>query len=151
MAATRGPIPQRTDETVRRNVGEPVDKVPAFGPVEVPELGLGVTHFLVADLYEAMKNSAQAKYFEPTDWQYARLTLHQVNQTLLTTENIPAMKLAALNQMLASLLLTEGDRRRVRIEVERKNPEGGQVLNFADAMKSRVQSTQGQVPGGGCS
>lgn len=143
MAATRGPIPQRSDDTIRRNVGEPIDKVSAIGTVVAPELGLGLTHFLVQDLYDSMKESAQAKYFEPSDWQFARLTLDQLNKELLYGSGaIGAMKLSAINQMLTSLLLTEGDRRRVRIEIERQtgDKKPGEVVNFADAMRARMQS-----------
>lgn len=48
------------------------------------------------------------------------------------------MKLQVLNQMMSTLLLTEGDRRRVRMEVERTaapTTEGGKVLTMADHFK----------------
>src|SRR5690349_12382758 len=84
MPGLSGPVPARSDQRVRRNEPEiPIDKIPAIGPVDVPELDLGGwVHPLVSDLYEAMKNSAQSKYFEPSDWAYARLTLYVVNDML---------------------------------------------------------------------
>jgi len=94
--------------------------------VEIPELGdishLGETHPLIEEMYESMKQSASVKFFEPTDWQFARLTLYTLNQELIAAQHngkpVGAMKLTAINQMLSALLLTEGDRRRARIEIE---------------------------------
>lgn len=117
----KGPIPQREDETVRRNKPEvPVTKIGVSGPVVIPDLGIPNAHPMVKDLYESMKISGQARYLEPSDWQYARVTFHFLNKLLKTRKGPPsAMMLATVNQMMTSLLLTEGDRRRVRIEVER--------------------------------
>lgn len=138
VAATRGPVPERTDQTVRHS--EPVDKVEVFGEVEVPELNLDNPHPLVVDLYESMKESAQARYYEPSDWQYARLTFHELNK-MLYAEKTSAMLLTAINQMLTALILTEGDRRRVRIEVERKQgkPEGV-VIDAAKQFKQWLEA-----------
>lgn len=149
MAATRGPVPDRTEQTVRRNIGEPVDKVTAIGVVSVPELGdisyRGETHQLVEDLYQSMVDSAQRRYYEPTDWQFARLALYALNEELVFARQngkpVGAMKLTALNQMLTSLLLTEGDRRRVRIEVERSG-EGGEVLSLEDAFRKKLEGSK---------
>lgn len=134
-----GPIPKRDDERVRRNTPDvPVTKVTAIGTVEVPDLGITNPHPLVRDLYESLKDSAQSRFYEPSDWQYARLTLHFVNK-LVRAKQPSAMMLATANSMLTSLLMTEGDRRRVRLEVERnQNPEGAQVLEVADLFKQQL-------------
>jgi hypothetical protein len=127
-----------------------------IGPVKIPELGDmsydGETHPLVTDMYESIKQSAAVKYYEPTDWQFARLALYTLNQELIAARNmgkpIGAMKLTAINQMLSALLLTEGDRRRVRLEVER-NPlpdNGGTVVDVTDVLKQRL--AQAQASGG---
>ncbi|SHS98351.1 Uncharacterised protein [Mycobacteroides abscessus subsp. abscessus] len=140
MAGSRGPIAERSDATVRRNIGDPITKIDATGQVQVPDLDLANAHPLVKDIYQSMKDSAQARYYEPTDWQYARLTLYAVNEMLLDPKGIGAMKLTAVNQMLTSLLLTEGDRRRVRIEIERKpaGPEGV-VIDAQDQFKQWME------------
>ncbi|AKU42355.1 terminase small subunit [Mycobacterium phage UnionJack] len=145
-AATRGPVPERTDQTVRHS--EPVDKIEVFGEVKVPALGdisyRGETHPIIQDLYQAMQDSGQSKFYEPSDWQVARLTLLALNEELIAARHqnkpIGAMKLTALNQMLTALMLTEGDRRRVRIELERKpsQPEGV-VINAADQFKKWLE------------
>ena len=88
---------------------------------------------MVTEIYESMKKSAQKKYYEPTDWAFAKVTLHFLNK-LLYSPKPSAQMLASVNSMLASLLLTEGDRRRVRIEVERNpNPtQDAKVVSIAD-------------------
>ncbi|AEK32597.1 terminase small subunit [Mycobacterium phage George] len=145
-AATRGPVPERTDQTVRHS--EPVDKIEVFGEVRVPDLGdvsfRGETHPIIKDLYQAMQESGQSRFYEPSDWQVARLALLALNEELVAARHgdkpIGAMKLTALNQMLTTLMLTEGDRRRVRIELERKpsQPEGV-VINAADQFKKWLE------------
>ncbi|UJD20844.1 terminase small subunit [Mycobacterium phage Zimmer] len=153
MAGTRGPIGKRDEERVRRNVPEnPTETVVVHGAVVIPELGdisfNGETHPLITDMYDAMKASAAVKYYEPTDWQFARLTLFTLNQELIFARDngkpVGAMKLTAINQMLSALLLTEGDRRRVRLEIER-NPgdsPAGKLVDVTDMLKQRLAASQ---------
>ena len=154
MAGTRGPIPKRDEERIRRNIPEdPTVTIQAIGVVEIPELGDvsfdGETHPLITDMYESIKQSAAVKYYEPTDWQFARLALHTLNAELVAARQqgrpIGAMKLTAINQMLSALLLTEGDRRRVRLEIERApaSKETGKVLDVTDMLKQRLSASGG--------
>lgn len=154
MAGKRGPVGKRDEERVRRNTPDtPTETVQMIGPVETPELGdishKGETHPLVLDLYNSIKESAAVKFYEPTDWQFARLTLFALNQELIASRNhgnpMGAMKLTAINQMLSSLLLTEGERRRVRLEVERApaGPSDGQVIGITDVLKQRLAANGG--------
>ncbi|ARQ94658.1 hypothetical protein MHAS_01169 [Mycolicibacterium hassiacum DSM 44199] len=151
---TRGPIGKRDEERVRRNINEnPTETIQVIGPVEIPDLGdvshLGETHPLIEEMYESIKKSAAVKYYEPTDWQFARLALYTLNQELIAAQHqgkpIGAMKLTAINQMLSALLLTEGDRRRVRLEIERApaDPTGGKVVDVTDVLKQRLAKASG--------
>ncbi|AHG23787.1 minor tail protein [Mycobacterium phage EagleEye] len=158
MAGTRGPIGKRDEERVRRNTPDsPTETVVVHGAVQIPELGdvsyLGETHPLIEDLYDSIKKSAAVKYYEPTDWQIARLTLYTLNEELIAARHqgkpVGAMKLTAINQMLSSLLLTEGDRRRVRLEIERKgtgDSPTGQVVDMTQMLKQRL--AQAKASGG---
>ncbi|QGJ87732.1 hypothetical protein SEA_BIANCATRI92_5 [Mycobacterium phage BiancaTri92] len=157
MAGTRGPIGKRDEERVRRNKpDQETETVQVIGTVKPPELGdvshLGETHPLIIEMYDSIKASAAVKYYEPTDWQFARLTLYTLNQELIAAQHngkpVGAMKLTAINQMLSSLLLTEGDRRRVRLEVERSpgDPTAGKVVDMTDMLKQRL--AQAQASGG---
>lgn len=150
----RGPIPKRDEERIRRNIPEnPTETIQVIGTVEIPDLGdishMGETHPLVEEMYEAMRNSASVKFFEPTDWAYARLTLHTLNAELIYARQngkpVGAMKLTAITGMLSALLLTEGDRRRARLEVERApvDAAGGRVLDVTDMLRQRLASNGG--------
>lgn len=133
----RGPTPNRSDQVVRRNKkATPVDKVTAIGAVRVPELDFDDPHPIVRDLYRSLTESAQNKYYEPSDWQYARLALHFADQ-LLKSERPNGQLLTTVNQMLNGLLVSEGDRRRVQLEIERNQAEGV-VLDVAQLFRDRL-------------
>lgn len=136
----RGPIPKRSDERVRRNSDGKTEKVTAIGPVEVPELGIPNPHPIVEDLYRSLNESAQKKYYEPSDWAHARFTLHFADK-LLKSSRPSAQMLVAVNQSLSLLLMTEGDRRRVQLEVERTQAEGV-VVDVASVIRQRLVAAQ---------
>lgn len=137
MAGTRGPIPKRSNERIRRNAeGKNVEKVTAIGAVMIPPLNLDDPHPIITDLYRSLTESAQRKYYEPSDWQYARLTLHFADQ-LLKSSRPSAQLLATVNQMLNSLLVSEGDRRRVQLEIERNDAQQV-VVDVAQVFRDRL-------------
>lgn len=137
--AQYGPVPKRSEELIRRNKPEvPVDKVTTIGRVEVPELGIEDPHPLVVDLYNSLSESGQSRFYEPSDYQYARFCLHFAD-SLLKSSRPSAQLLASVSGMLSNLLVSEGDRRRVRLEIERKVGSGdGQVLQVADMFRQRL-------------
>lgn len=119
--AFSGPIPKRSEERIRRNIPDvPIQKVIAEGTVEAPGLGIDGPHPMILDFWRALRESAQTKYYEPTDWQFARFTLHFANKLLMSSKPSSQM-LKEVNSALSNLLVTEGDRRRVRMEIERTN------------------------------
>ncbi|WP_338601654.1 hypothetical protein [Saccharopolyspora sp. SCSIO 74807] len=124
---TRGPVPKRADQRIRRNHAD-IDTVTVTEEgqgVACPDLGLEDPHPLVVDWYRALTESAQSKYFEPSDWQTARLVAHEVDRYLRSARPSSQM-FAALMSAMSDLLVTEGARRRARIEIER-----GQVTEKA--------------------
>lgn len=145
-----GPPPKRDEERVRRNKPDrPTATVTAIGVVQIPEMGdlshLGETHPLIEEMYQSIKDSAITQFYEPTDWQFARITLYALNEELIAAKHngkpIGAMKLAAIIQMLSALMLTEGDRRRARIEIERApSNNGAKVIGLTDVLKQRLAS-----------
>lgn len=144
MALGTGPIRKRDDERIRRNKDDvETETVTAIGTVPVPDLGMhslgcAVLHPVAKMLYESLKNSAQSRFYEESDWAFARLTTYILND-MLNDGNISAMKLTALNQMFSNLLLTEGDRRRVRLEIERTGDQKtASVTSISDIYKERL-------------
>ena len=133
----RGPVPKRSDQRVRRNKAEvPVEKVESIGVVAVPELGFDDPHFLTVDLYRSLSESAQSRYYEASDYQIARSVLHFLDQQFKTSRPSGQMVQSLFSQ-LTDLLLTEGARRRVRLEVERAQA-GGDVIEVADLFRRRL-------------
>ncbi|MFD0918885.1 hypothetical protein ACFQ16_03935 [Saccharopolyspora rosea] len=85
--------------------------------VRQPELGFEA-HPLVVDWYQSLGESAQARYFEPSDWQTSRLVAYSMDRYVRSARPSSQM-FAALMSAMSDLLVTEGARRRVRIEIER--------------------------------
>ena len=133
----RGPIPKRSDQRVRRNKPEGgIDKVEAIGVVRAPQLGFVEPHPLTEDLFRSLAESAQSRYYEPSDYEMARSVLFFLDQQFKSSRP-SAQMVAALFSQLTDLLVTEGARRRVRLEVERQQ-SGGEVLDVADMFRKRL-------------
>ena len=133
----RGPVPKRSDQRVRRNKPEtPVDTVEAIGVVPVPELGFDDPHPLTVDLYTSLAQSAQSRYYEPSDYNVARAVLHFMDKQF-KADRPSGQMVTALFSQLTDLLVTEGARRRVRLEVERAQA-GGDLIDVADLFRARL-------------
>lgn len=146
MAGLHGPIPKRSDERIRRNAADPIDKVTTIGKVKIPPLGINNPHPFITELYESMKVSGQSKFYEPSDWAHAKFTFHFANKLLRSTKP-SAQMLASVSQMMTSLMLTEGDRRRLRIEVDRTDSVGTEteVPNVVAMFKDQLSRQQKQA------
>lgn len=141
MAGITGPVPKRSDERIRRNAEViPIEKLAAAGLVIAPALALDDPHPMVVNFYDSLKESAQAKYYEPSDWEYARYVMYFINKLLRQQGNPSAVMFAAINTALSNLLVTEGDRRRVRIEVERDGQEAD-ITDIATYFRERAQKS----------
>lgn len=118
----RGPVPKRSDRRIRRNKdGGEVERLSVDGgPVEVPPLGFP-THAIAEAWYASLAESGQARYFEPSDWQAARVVAHEVGR-MLNSGKASGQMLTAVWSAMSDLLTTEAARRRVRMEIERDKP-----------------------------
>lgn len=126
-----GPVPKRSSDRGRQPYDNVIEKVQAFGVVSKPKLGLGNdVHPIITDFWDSIGESAQSRYYEPSDWQYLRVSLHFLNK-LLNTGKPSAQMLTVVNQMLTDLLVSEGSRRRVRLEIEREQTNDN-VVNISD-------------------
>jgi hypothetical protein len=131
-------MPKRSDQLIRRNKQDiPVEKLEVFGAVVAPPLGITDPHPIIREMYISLKESGQARYYEPSDWQYARFVMHFADQ-LIKSARPSGQMLATVQTMMSNLLMTEGDRRRVRLEVERTTDSGGEVLQVADLFRQRL-------------
>lgn len=129
----RGPVPKRSDQRRRANdTGVERAEVDAPPLAEPPALRPGL-HPLAVAWYDALAESGQSRYYEPSDWMFAQI----IAEAIAEYASNPG-KAATLNAILAgstSLLVTEGDRRRLRLELTRTGPdpdEQAAVLAIAD-------------------
>ena len=137
----RGPVPKRSDQRVRRNLESRPDKVKATGGRVKGPPASSSWHVAARRWYRSLGVSGQATYFEPSDWEHARLLAELLSDEL---SRIPrASMINAILAAMRGLGTTEADRRRMRIEVERgADPDAG------DGEVSELDSYRRRVAGG---
>mgnify|MGYP006971734668 FL=1 len=132
-----GPVPKRSDQRVRRNkVVTPIDRVPARGRVVKPVLGFEA-HPLVERLWDSLQESAQTRFYEPSDWAWASVVLHDLDRYLRRPQPSGQM-FTALESAMSRLLVTEGARRQLRVEVDRQEVVEGP--DVAALLKERLEA-----------
>lgn len=141
-----GPAPKKDAERRRRNTTPDnggLSAIPAevvnldnliAGEVEVPVADES-WHAIAKQIWESQKTSGQALYMEPSDWSMLYLLCESISRDLnpqfvgLTEAGEPVheiipLKGASLNAYLKGfndLLVAEGGRRKLRLELERKS------------------------------
>jgi hypothetical protein len=129
-----GPIPKRSEERRRRNKddGPELIQAPAGGPEDLPDLPEPdpLWHPIAVDWYLSLRESGQAAFYEPSDWAVARYAADLMSKVLMSERGPNGQLVAALNSVMSSLLTTEGDRRRARMELERK-PAGTKLASVS--------------------
>ena len=123
----RGPIGKRSEERMGHRSKEEKDsitKAPSGAPMDLPDLPDAdpLWHPIAADWYLSLRESGQAAFYQPSDWAVARYVAELMSRGLSSDRAPNGQYVAALNSAMASLLTTEGDRRRARMELERKKP-----------------------------
>jgi hypothetical protein len=68
--------------------------------------------------YEALGQSGQSDFYEPSDWAEA-FYIAEVMHINLQQGKFSSMLFAAVGSASARLMTTEGDRRRLRVELQR--------------------------------
>lgn len=154
-----GPTPKRSDRRLghtSKASRERASKAAAASKVSVPRAD-PEWHPVAKQLYESLKKSGQAQFFEASDWGTAWLLAESISRELspqpmvvgkgehaqIEMVELPpkGASLAAWLKGLSSLLATEGDRRRLRLELERpktgKEGEAAGVSWLDDARRRR--------------
>lgn len=140
---SRGPVPKRSSQRRRQNKdSEPQSALSgARSAVEQPPADKK-WHATARAWYEALGTSGQSVFYEASDWATAYLLAESMSRDLKpqvvgvseeTGEPVMAViplkgaSLAAYLKGFSVLLVTEGDRRRARLELERAQAgDGGQ-------------------------
>lgn len=146
-----GPIPKRSDQ----KVGHPhvakaqAPKISGRGrarkvknvPVANPDW-----HPAAKDWYDSLKKSGQSDYYEASDWAFARLIADEISEYKQTTDKYgnpvrSPMRLTAIMQGMTLLLTTEGDRRRVNIELTEEEAETGVAENVVKDYMAQLRKS----------
>lgn len=131
-----GPPPKRSDQRRRRNKVE-IDRAPADGewgePLEPAEHSETALRF-----WEALRHSGQAQFYQASDWAAAELVVIAIDAF---AKKPSAVMLASINSAMSSLLVTEGDRRRMRLELERQKAPGDEIADVSElSYRRRLKS-----------
>lgn len=132
----RGPVPNRESDLARprsrKGSEEQETKRGMMRPVRVPRADPD-WHPAAKQLYESLKKSGQSDFYQQSDWAYAWALMDDFSYYKLAGKRSAQMA-QTLYSALGNLLVTEGDRRRVRIELQEPEPETtpASVLAIAD-------------------
>lgn len=156
-----GPAPKRDAERRRRNP-KVVETTTVLiddlikEPVEIPEVPEG-WHPTAKHWFESLTRSGQSVFYEPSDWatalvigetlsrelnpQYVAYTDKESGEVIAEWITMPmkGASLAAILKGMASLMVTEGDRRRLSIELERKRAKDEAAAALAGAASISAQ------------
>ncbi len=115
----RGPVPNRSDDLARPRERKGSDIVPVTKgvsrPSTVPEPD-AEWHPIARQLWDALTVSGQADFYEQSDWAMAFSLCDDLSHYKKSTKRSGQM-LQTIYSAMERLLVTEGDRRRVRIEL----------------------------------
>ena len=136
-----GPVPKRSEQRRRVNKVEGLQKAPGAATVPIPDAS-PFWHPLAIDWFNSLKASGQSAFYEPSDWALARLVGQQVSD-LAANKKPSAVMFSAIMSVMSDLLVTEGSRRRLRLELQR----GSAGPDLAAEAGSDVDAILRAVPG----
>lgn len=113
-----GPLPKRIEERRRKNVvpGETVATM--LGDVKVPDPDPG-WHPVAREWYEAVRDSGQALFFEPSDWAAARYICAAMTKNLNQEARFSAQLFGTVWSAMNDMLTSEAARRKAKLQVQR--------------------------------
>ena len=78
---------------------------------------------LVTDLWDALQESAESRFYSEADWARVRLELWFANQSLTSGKPISGNAWAAVQHGLTELLISPAAKRRAAIELKPPEPD----------------------------
>lgn len=151
-----GPPPKRSSQRRRQNKPTtPIETAPGATDV-VPPPAEEDWHPLARRWYDSLADSGQSVWYEPSDWALAGIIAESMSRDLAPrivtddegnvvldedgkpmTRRLPmrGASLAAYLKAMTALLTTEGDRRRLKIELDKAQagqPEAPSIPNLDD-------------------
>lgn len=126
------PVPKRSDQR-RHRVPSPETDYAAAGKVSPPATPRD-WHPLAKEMFNALKVSGQSVFYEQSDWAFAKVTCARMSQ-LLTEGSTSGSAWSPVDAGLARLMATEGDRRRMRLELIREDIAAEQAQRRATGQR----------------
>lgn len=119
-----GPAPKRKDEVlgharVAKEAELPVDKIESSAELRIMEPDPDWSE-IAKYAYRAFLDSPLNQFYTETDIAFGWMTANAIH---IADKKKSAMLISAAESMMRASLFSESDRRRVRIEVTRKEPE----------------------------
>lgn len=155
-----GPPPKRDSQ--RRRSNDPVLGSATVAPgAEVVVVPAADTewHPVARGWFESLAASGQSRFYEPSDWATAYVVAESMSRELqpqplvvgsgkdatVEMHKVPpkGASLAAWLKAMTALMVTEGDRRRLRLELERPVADGekdGGSVSWIDDARERLRS-----------
>lgn len=159
----RGPIPKDADARRRTNSPEP-ERMQRGTPMDAikPPPGDRSWHKIAKLWYGSLAKSGQSKYYEASDWAYAYMIAESMSRDLgeqvvgttpsgqILKDTIPlkGASLAAYSKAFTALLVSEADRRRALIQLEKSGPVADPDEDRADATVTDIAERLKLVNGG---
>ena len=110
-----GPVPKRSTQRRRTNSKKPQQVTVAAPLVAQPPLRDGLCE-QATGWYVSLAASGQSRFYEPSDWAAAQLLAEAIHAFV---EDRNAALLRTILSGFGTLLVTEGDRRRLQLELSR--------------------------------
>ena len=104
---------RRTNKPASYGLAEPIQ---AGRAAKQPDLGFDA-HFLVTDLWKALEESVEGRFFSAADWERARAELWYMNH-ILGQEIVSPASWQRVQNGLSEMLVSPADKRRVGIELK---------------------------------
>lgn len=141
-----GPVPKRESQRRRTNKDNgPITKGRARGAAFIPAAPEH-WHELAMQLYDAIENSGQSEFYEQSDWAYAQIVCEALSRELNKGQRMSAQMFQSIQTAMSNLLVTEGDRRRLRVELS-KAPEADPDERAAEAALNELFAEIDGFPG----
>lgn len=126
-----GPAPKPASK--RRRYNKP-KSYGAAEPVTAPAaraqgrtLGIDDPHPLITDMWNAVQESSEARFYSDADWERLRLELWYANRAMTAGRPASGPTWAAIQHGLTELLISPAAKRRAAIELQARGPDTDEV------------------------
>lgn len=125
-----GPVPKRSDQRRRENKTPGLEKASAGSKPRIPSASKN-WHPTAKRWWASLKVSGQSEFYEQSDWAQGYFAA-EIMSGILYADKPSAPMVAQFLSISQELLVTEGARRRARLELMREDPEAAPELNVVD-------------------